>query len=252
MNNKTIFKPSFNRPIYKGKIIQYNPEQKKGIIRNDQGEELPFQTNTDYLQVGNLVTFNKYPCVKNPNRSYATNISKVYLSMDGYLVVDNLKSHVHSDLKEKLPSIVKRISCLYRDYIVEISLFQDIVGQSNCVPITWEDEIVYAKRLGRDKYSKFVKNRETIPTNCVSIFLKKKEDFYIIMSCYYGDFKVDPNLYSSIDEPQSFWNDHALVFGSEQIDPTTITTRCPWTGVSEFNLLGSIYRDKLCFQQHYQ
>ena len=252
--DKAIFKTSFTPPLYKGVVVRYKSEQNRGIIKESQGEEVSFQTKINFLQIGNLVTFNKYPCIYKPEHFYATNISKGFLSKDGCLVVDHLRSHVHGDLKQKLSTIIKEISCSNRNYIHGIFQFPNIVGQSNCVPITWEDEIVYAKRLGRQTYSKFVKNRESIPTNQISIFLKRHLDIYIIMSCYYGDFHIDAissDFESIVDERLSFWDDHALIFRTAQIDPATITTRCPWTGVNEYNLLGSIYRDKSSFQQYF-
>ncbi len=38
-----------------------------------------------------------------------------------------------------------------------------VVGTTNLVETTDKDEIVYAKRVGRSKYSRFVKNRREIP-----------------------------------------------------------------------------------------
>src|SRR6478672_6233102 len=35
-----------------------------------------------------------------------------------------------------------------------------VVGKTSCVETTEDDEIVYAKRLQRDSYSRFVKNRQ--------------------------------------------------------------------------------------------
>lgn len=252
MQDRTICKTTISRPIYNGEVIQYDHETKSGRIQTVHGEEIFFKDSKVELQKGNLVIFNKHPYVKRPDRYYAKNVSKGYLSKDGYVVGDILKSHVHGDLKKELPSIIKRISCNGRGYFYEV-LRSDTVGMSACVPIAWNDDIVYAKRIGRDSYSKFVKNRKPIPTEYITIFLKKKDDIYLIRSCFYGESKVNIGFYGiepTDDERNSFWNDHALVFGSEPIDPTTITTRCPWTGVSEYNLLGSIYKDQLCFQQY--
>jgi len=254
MKDRTICITTISRPIYNGKVIQYDHEKKSGTIKSVQGEEIFFKDPIDELQTGNLVIFNKYPNVKKPNQYYAEKISKGYLSKDGYVVGDILNSHVHGDLKKELPSIIKRISCNGCGYFYEV-LRSNTIGMSACVPITWQDDIVYAKRTGRDSYSKFVKNHKPISTEYITIFLKKKDDIYLIRSCYYGETKANIYFYGvepTDDERNSFWNDHALVFGSEPIDPTTITTRCPWTGVSEYNLLGSIYKDQWCFQQFRQ
>lgn len=44
-----------------------------------------------------------------------------------------------------------------------------VVGQTSCIETTAEDEIVYAKRLQRDSYSRFVKNRQLEDTSIVSV-----------------------------------------------------------------------------------
>lgn len=248
MKDKTIFRPSFDNPIHTGKVFQNNPEKLTGRIKTDNGEELFFKYSfkeNESLKTGNTVTFYKYPCINKPDQFYAKNVTKAYLSKDGCLVVDSLQSHVHDGIRSRLPSIINRIACLGRDYVSEQICFSAVIGKSACVPITWEDDIVYAKRLGRDRYTKFVKNIEPIPTQYVSIFLKKKQSVYLIKSCYYGNYRTDDELNNgefSFSERFEFWNTHALVFGSEPIDSSTITTICPWTGINEINRLGSLMK----------
>lgn len=242
MKDRSIFRTDFDVPLHKGMVVQYNEMTKTGLILSEQGEELFFNYSLHGPQLGDQVSFNKYPCVRNPNKYYAKNISKGYLSVDGFLVIDHANSHVHASVKPNLTKIIERISCSNRGYIYEKVRFPNIIGLSACVPISWQDEIVYAVRLGRERYSKFVKNRDLLPTPYASIFLKQKQQIYIIRSCYYGEYVADSDLYKFNDERESFWNDHALVFGSEPIDETTVTSICPWTGENENNRFGSLLK----------
>jgi hypothetical protein len=247
MKDKTTFQLTFDQPIHKGVIISYDPETKKGRIKSLNCEELPFQTeNSESFKKDDRVLFNKYPWVRFIDKYYAANVKKACRSKDGFLVMDDTYSHVHKELKDKLSKIIKRINCSNREYIEDIITIYGLEGLCTCIPITCMDEIVYAKRIGREKYSKFVKNREPIPTNSISVFLKKKQDVYIIKSCYFGEFNTEPEFFlydSSEGKRKSFWEDHALIFGSEPIYTETITTICPWSGIDERNTLASVFRN---------
>jgi hypothetical protein len=250
MRDKTIFRTRFEPPLLKGKVVQYDEKKMTGIVRTVHGEDLFFNNASFLPKVNDLVVCNKYPSIKIPNRYYAKNISKGYMSMDGSIVIDDCRSHVHDDVRKHLPKVIKQISCDGRAYFYEKIQLPNIIGMSACVPITWEDEIVYAKRVGREKYSKFVKNKNLVPTQYVSIFLMKKQEVYIIRSCYYGEFVADTDFYDFDDDRQSFWNDHALVFGSEPIDKSTLTNTCPWTGVNENNRFGALVSKNVKGQNH--
>jgi hypothetical protein len=239
---------SFTPPIYKGEIIQFEPERGTGTIKTSDGEELFFKHSVatyGMMQVGYYVTFGKLPFIHQQNKFYAVNVKRAYLSQDGFYVIDHTPSHVHGDLKIRLSFIIKRVSCKNRDYISENLPFSSPIGKKTCVKVTWEDEIVYAIRVGRDHFSKFVKNRHSEPIKNVTIFLKKVQGIYIIMSCYYGQkSERPPNNELSTEENISFWEDHALIWGSEPVYPETVTSINPWTGVDERNTFAEILKGK--------
>jgi len=233
----------YNPQIHKGSVIQYNPERKLGrILTND--EQLQLVNITEPLKIGDWVTYQKNPVIGSVNKYYAKFIAKCFQSMDGFFITDQIGSHVHGDLKNRLQMVVKRITCADREYISDVIRFPTFIGKNNCVSVTWRDEILYAKRTGRKGFSKFVLNRTSTPTDCISIYLKRKQDIYLIKSCYYGDGKlnwIDEDLdraYKSI----SYWENHAIVFGSEPIEENTITYINPWTGEDERNRFASILR----------
>ena len=235
---------TFHPPCNKGQVIQFDPEQRCGVIKGNNGEEIPFfrLPLNEHVNIGNPVLYGRSPQVKFFNKWNAINIQRAYISRDDCFIIDSRLSHVHGDLKKRLQTIIGRIRCGHRNYFYETVIFKDIIGKSNCVTVSWEDEIVYAKREGRNKYSKFVKNRDGEPTNSVSIFLMRKQEFYIIKSCYYGNLKESDPSNEGIEGYETFWLNHALVFGSEPIDQKTITSVCPWTGINENNRLGSLFK----------
>jgi len=236
----------FTPPIYMGEVIQFDPERGTGTIKTSVGEELFFKhfVATDgMMQVGYYVTFGKLPFIHQQNKFFAVNVKRAYLTQDGCYVIDRTQSHVHGDLKKRLSMIIKRISCKNRDYITENLSFSFSIGNQSCVSVTWEDEVVYAKRVGRDCFAKFVKNRNAEPINNVTVFLKKSQNIYVIMSCHLGRKTEQLQNYETVMEDYvSFWEDHAFIWGSEPIYPETITTINPWTGVDERNTFAEILR----------
>jgi hypothetical protein len=243
MSDRYSFKTQFDPPIHKGTVIQYFPERKSGRI-NTNGEELQLVNITDSLQVGDMVTYYKNPSTGSFEKFYAKFISRGYLSMDGFIITDQIGSHIHGDLNNRLQMVAKRISCSNRDYISEVIKFPTNIGKNNCVSVTWKDEVLYAKRLGRKGYSKFVLNRTPTPTDSISIYLKRKQDIYLIKSCYYGDIK-SVGVGEDIDfanDTNLFWENHAIVYGSEPIDQSTITYICPWSGEDERNRFSAILK----------
>lgn len=97
-----------------------------------------------------------------------------------------------------------------------------IVGTTNCVRVTENDEIVYAKRLGRDSYSKFVKNRVPEPTSTVAVVLFQKDYGYLVWSAWCGNIvPVQPNEKGKMVTVPGFWDSRALVYDPQVIQKDT-------------------------------
>ena len=111
------------------------------------------------------------------------------------------------------------------------------VGYSNINRIENPDNIVYAKRKGRELYSKFELNREKRLTNKVVVVLKQSyynENEYHLITMFPGDVNIkevgDKNI-KSIDEfnrVNKFWSNNALVFELDKIEEDTITSEKPY------------------------
>jgi len=104
------------------------------------------------------------------------------------------------------------------------------VGLTDLVPTNDSDEIVYAKRLNRDNYTRFVANRTAVPTNFVTIVLRRDaEDSYKLWSAWVGQktpqFPGDEN---ETPESRPFWRAHALVWGNQEVQLNTDRKDWPW------------------------
>jgi hypothetical protein len=93
-----------------------------------------------------------------------------------------------------------------------------------------KDEIVYAIRQNRDIYTRFVKNREPVPTSYLTVILRKdNENNYILWSTWIGRLvPMSPGNPDSTPESKLFWDKHALVFGRQPIIENTLTDKYPW------------------------
>ncbi len=104
------------------------------------------------------------------------------------------------------------------------------VGTSDLVKTNEGDEIVYALRPLRTHYSRFVKNKKSLPTSWITISLcKSGEQEYILYTAFAGHLTPSfPGGDFLPNESAKFWSTHALVWGSQEIVPGSETSKCPW------------------------
>lgn len=104
------------------------------------------------------------------------------------------------------------------------------VGISDLVETDETDEIVYAKRVNRHTYTRFTKSRKPQPSSIVTVAINKLDnDDYILKSAWIGEVAYSfPDEVDAVPESRDYWNRHALVWGTQEIQPGTETTVCPW------------------------
>jgi hypothetical protein len=106
----------------------------------------------------------------------------------------------------------------------------EIVGKTDLIETTDADEIVYAMRPLRQVYSRFVKNKKSIPTSWITIDLRKAaEKEYYLYTAFVG--KLTPSFPGGNYLPEhskEFWSKHALVWESQDVVSGTETKECPW------------------------
>lgn len=93
-----------------------------------------------------------------------------------------------------------------------------VVGATNLVETIDDDEIVYAKRIGREKHSRFVKNRQLTPCQSIVIVVRKREQEYYLWTAMCGNL-LPPEAY---DENSEFNATHALVYDESLIQLDTL------------------------------
>jgi hypothetical protein len=129
------------------------------------------------------------------------------------------------------------IHSLTKDFEVMTIELSKPTGFSALVETTEKDDVVYAKRVGRETYTRFVKNKEKEITSNLVVILKRNkfnpEEYYLI-TMYPGTESLkepeDINISSKDELLKSidFWNRHALIYDESIIDKSTIKTYCPY------------------------
>jgi len=110
-----------------------------------------------------------------------------------------------------------------------------VVGTCDVVKISEHDEIVYGLRKNRedDGLVPFVKNRQGDPCNYLAIHLVPQSDgTYRLSSSWIGTFGEDDEPFplspNANERSIDFWNNHAFVYGSQEIIAETETNNRPW------------------------
>lgn len=105
-----------------------------------------------------------------------------------------------------------------------------IIGNTDLVEVQENDEIIYAKRVNRQGFTKFAKNRQPSPTSYFTVMLRKDAvGDYELVSTWIG--RVCPSFpddETATPQSKPFWDKHALAFGGQSVQEDTITDVCPW------------------------
>ena len=135
------------------------------------------------------------------------------------IILDYKNTHVEYHLLEtpNLIDLVKEvlptIETNGQDQVIIERDIGRIIGTTNLVETDDTDEIVYAKRIGRETYSRFVKNRQLIPTSYLVVVLRKASNGYILWTAMCG--RLLPS--EAYIEDSEFNRTHALVYDEKLI-----------------------------------
>ncbi len=152
---------------------------------------------------------------------------------------DPINSHAATRLKD-----TPQLRGLVIELVGKLDLHGDIgthvdmgrvVGTCDVVDVDDSDQIVYGLRKNRDEDGlvPFTKSRPGDPCRDIAVHLvKQPNDSYILSSTWIGTFDDDdepfPSSPNANERSVDFWNKHAFVYGSQEIQAGTETTKRPW------------------------
>ena len=148
---------------------------------------------------------------------------------DGTAIYDRPDgSHLHEGVRELLPEIFADMDPEKTFQVVEHD-FGKVIGETSCVETSDEDVIVFAQRPNRSGLSRFVKSRATEATTVATAIVCKDEGNYYLVTAFVGDAGAkEPWDSRASDADRAYWQNHALVWGSQEVIPGTETSDCPW------------------------
>lgn len=132
---------------------------------------------------------------------------------------------------------------LAKPFEVLIVEFSYNIGFSEMVEVSEEEEVFYAKRIGRNIYTKFVEGKQHKEINKCVICLKQSQvshNEYFLITMFPGECMVkEPEDITIKDIPTlkttlKFWQNHALNFQKETVDTSTIVKECPYSNLMLF------------------
>lgn len=145
------------------------------------------------------------------------------------IIVNRSDSHINNDIK---PLIKKALAKM----LIDSKVFQEItvrfnrnIGYTNVVELKKSDKIFYAKRIGREGYSRFVSKAQPKKSPFFTIILlKSKTDAneYILITAYIGE-RAGPEPYDKncLEKDKQYWMKLAFVPKLVDYDKRTVTTR---------------------------
>ncbi len=213
-----------------GKITYINLPKRFGFLKSKDSESLYFRIiNSDFqMNVEDEVTYDE----KETSRGkIAINIRKIYTSTSGILFIPRFnQSHIHLNLDYFLPRIIDLIPIgNSTDYIEYEHEFDEIIGETICIPTSANDKIIYCIRKGRNGHSRFIIGSKPQKSKHLFVALKKIDIGYIIITIFIGKKAgKEPWDENATDADLQFWKDNALIFNKEDIVDGSETTECPW------------------------
>lgn len=172
----------------------------------------------------------------------------------GQVVVDSQISHLasHSDVTPFLSQALQKISLAYNEtFSIQEVEFEEESGKTNLAETEPGDKIIYAQRINHEGLTRFVKGKQPLKINTITVILSAKDESvnitydpaekYALVTAFWGRKTTyeptDPFFEKNKGKPETteiyrksveFWSKHALLYDPSVIIPGTETKICPW------------------------
>ncbi len=157
-------------------------------------------------------------------------IERLGISADGEPVfLDSYNTNVDYHLIETpnlidlVREVIPSIQLSGKDQVVVERDLGRIVGTTNLVETTDDDQIIYAKRIGRNSYSRFAKNKQPIPCSSIVVVLRKGESGYYLWTAMCA--KILPK--EAWIQDSQFNQTHAMAYDESLVQLDTLTESRP-------------------------
>lgn len=104
------------------------------------------------------------------------------------------------------------------------------IGRSELVKTTDADSVFYARQSKTEGFTRFVKNRQAVPTQYMTIKLVcDADDDYELVSIWIGkDYPKGPDHLEATADSADYWANHAVTYNGQSIVSNSLTKTCPY------------------------
>lgn len=167
--------------------------------------------------------------------------------MKNIIITNKFKGHMVAHEKEFIEpfenlikefEMSKEFQELQNDFCKITFNFNRAIGINTVVDVQVKEKVIYAKRIGRDVYSKFVKREKLGDKTSKVVFIlnknKKAEDSYFLITMFPGEEcekePEDKSIkdVSELEKCLNFWRNRAFIYDERLIDLNTIKYSMPY------------------------
>lgn len=104
------------------------------------------------------------------------------------------------------------------------------IGYNFVVRTSPKDTIFYARLVGDQLYTRFVKNGQALPSRYLAITLRRdSSEEYELDNAWIGRLRpARPGTEDETAESRQYWLDHAFIPGDQPLQLRTVTKSCPY------------------------
>lgn len=218
----------------KGVVKKFFKDRKYGYVEAN-GETYWFHSNridNGYKPCeDDKVIFIPKPPKEGKSCPVASRLRYLYSMADGQQVAypPTSRSHYHQGVENYLEEAIRKIPSSEQK-LIKISVDLDkFIGKTHCVQTNSDDDVFFAVRRNRNGHTRFVKNRQSAETTSLALVLRRKRDYWVIETAYFGKIAPpEPFSRRAGTDAWDFWTTHALTTDADPYDESTITKICPW------------------------
>jgi hypothetical protein len=167
--------------------------------------------------------------------------------MKKIIITNKFKGHMVAHKKEFIEpfenlikefEMSKEFQRLEDDFCKITFNFNRDIGFNTVINTGLNEKVIYAKRIGRELYSKFVKRKELGAKTSKVVFIlnknKKDENLYFLITMFPGEEcekePEDKSIkdISELEKCLNFWRNRAFIYDENLIDITTIRYSMPY------------------------
>lgn len=157
----------------------------------------------------------------------SANKKQVYANLTSKPLSTNVSNNPHllRLAEEAVASAQIKGASMQLEYVIDHA-----IGQSELIETNPADVIFFARTTKTSGFTRFVKNRQSVPTGSITVSLVQDEDGeYELTNIWIGTtFPPTPDDPAATPESVEFWANHAIVYNGQPLVSSSLTKTSPY------------------------